>query len=262
MDKPLTILVVGDAMEDVYWCGTSTRISPEAPIPVVKIERKRFFPGGAANVATNLFTMGATVVEVYGYGQIRKHRLMVGDHQLARWDEKDSAEPIPLWKPKWAAREVKLDAVVVADYLKGSVYPELVQELLTFDLPIYVDTKGDPTAWLEAPNVTLFPNWKEWLQWEEQYLKATRVLLKRGADGLEYWQEGGFVKAALSRPLRVVSVNGAGDTVLAAYVMAELMPQLDPLRWAAGAGELAVEKPYTSTVTLQEISERILCPVH
>ena len=55
------ILVVGDVMLDRYWFGDVARISPEAPVPVVKVERVEERPGGAANVARNCAALGAKV---------------------------------------------------------------------------------------------------------------------------------------------------------------------------------------------------------
>ena len=56
-----TIVVVGDVMLDHFLWGRVSRISPEAPVPVVEVTRESYFPGGAANVARNLRALGATV---------------------------------------------------------------------------------------------------------------------------------------------------------------------------------------------------------
>ena len=53
------VLVVGDVMLDRYWFGEVNRISPEAPVPIVKVERTEERPGGAANVARNIASLGA-----------------------------------------------------------------------------------------------------------------------------------------------------------------------------------------------------------
>src|ERR1700693_4759852 len=62
------VLVVGDIMLDRYWFGEVSRISPEAPVPVVKVERTEERPGGASNVARNATALGArgTLVSVIG----------------------------------------------------------------------------------------------------------------------------------------------------------------------------------------------------
>src|SRR4051812_47201132 len=59
--KKPRVLVVGDVMLDRYWFGEVSRISPEAPVPVVKIDREEERPGGAANVARNAAALGAEV---------------------------------------------------------------------------------------------------------------------------------------------------------------------------------------------------------
>ena len=56
---PARILIVGDVMLDRYWFGEVNRISPEAPVPVVRVERREERLGGAANVARNAATLGA-----------------------------------------------------------------------------------------------------------------------------------------------------------------------------------------------------------
>ncbi|MEO0576911.1 MAG: PfkB family carbohydrate kinase, partial [Pseudomonadota bacterium] len=55
------VLVVGDVMLDQYWFGATGRISPEAPVPVVHVNRDEERPGGAANVAVNLASLGSQV---------------------------------------------------------------------------------------------------------------------------------------------------------------------------------------------------------
>jgi D-beta-D-heptose 7-phosphate kinase/D-beta-D-heptose 1-phosphate adenosyltransferase len=54
-----SVLVVGDVMLDRYWYGPTSRISPEAPVPVVKVDTVEERPGGAANVAMNIAALGA-----------------------------------------------------------------------------------------------------------------------------------------------------------------------------------------------------------
>ena len=54
----LSVLVIGDLMLDQYWFGPTSRISPEAPVPVVQVRRTETRPGGAANVAINLVSLG------------------------------------------------------------------------------------------------------------------------------------------------------------------------------------------------------------
>lgn len=59
-----TVLVVGDVMLDRYWHGGTSRISPEAPVPVVRVDQIEDRPGGAANVALNIAALGARALLV------------------------------------------------------------------------------------------------------------------------------------------------------------------------------------------------------
>jgi len=63
------VLVVGDVMLDRYWHGPTSRISPEAPVPVVKVEQVEDRPGGAANVALNIAALGAGATLVGATGR-------------------------------------------------------------------------------------------------------------------------------------------------------------------------------------------------
>ena len=66
------IVVVGDAMLDIYLIGDVDRISPEAPVPVVRVEERRYALGGAANVAANVSAIGANVTLVATVGDDRR----------------------------------------------------------------------------------------------------------------------------------------------------------------------------------------------
>src|SRR6266567_8419324 len=78
------VLIVGDVMLDRYWFGDVERISPEAPVPVVRISRSEERPGGAANVARNVAALGAkvTLISVIGDDEPGRslERLLGGEH--------------------------------------------------------------------------------------------------------------------------------------------------------------------------------------
>ena len=71
------VLVVGDVMLDRYWFGTVDRISPEAPVPVVRVDYEQERVGGAANVALNVKTLGAQVTLMTMVGQDEPARLHI-----------------------------------------------------------------------------------------------------------------------------------------------------------------------------------------
>lgn len=171
------IAVVGDAMLDVYLRGDVDRISPEAPVPVVRVRERRFALGGAANVAQNVAALGAVaeLVTVIGddaageristmldglgadgrslvYGSrptTTKTRLLARSQQVVRFDEEEDAD---LSGPDMDAvheavgRAVcEADALVLEDYNKGVLTASVIERAVSLaagrGLPIVVDPK-------------------------------------------------------------------------------------------------------------------------
>jgi rfaE bifunctional protein kinase chain/domain len=154
------ILVIGDVMLDHYIWGDATRISPEAPVPVVDIARDSWSGGGAANVALNIASLGAqcTVAGFFGDDEagarlteiltshristlrtpgraptIVKTRVLVQHQQLCRLDREappPAYELSPATAEKLLADEIaRCDAVILSDYAKGLLTEELVKHL-------------------------------------------------------------------------------------------------------------------------------------
>jgi len=156
--KDLKILVVGDVMLDRYIFGKVERISPEAPVPVVEVEREEFRLGGASNVANNLANLGvktylAGVVGAdYGRHILRglmksagiedltvedpqrptteKARVVSLSQQLLRidWEDKRPIEGKVL-KELLERLDVDVDGVIVSDYAKGVVCQQLMERV-------------------------------------------------------------------------------------------------------------------------------------
>ena len=169
----LRLLVAGDAMLDEYWFGDTARISPEAPVPVVRTRSAEQRPGGAANVALNLAGLGATttLAGVIGADErgklltalieergvrcelvrspavptIHKLRVIARSQQLIRVDAEQSLAPCA---EEFGNSFVKLirgvDAVVLSDYAKGTLSraPELVANCRAAGVPVFIDPKG------------------------------------------------------------------------------------------------------------------------
>jgi D-beta-D-heptose 7-phosphate kinase/D-beta-D-heptose 1-phosphate adenosyltransferase len=253
------ILVIGDAMYDRYYIGTTTRISPEAPIPVVKVTKQEFFGGGALNVSANLQSLGAEIRVEYGWNSsegtlIRvpeKNRLMVGTQQLARWDEYDEVDPIDLERLDRAVLHWQPDAVVVSDYGKGSINYDVRGWVYQLGVRTFVDSKSSPEAW-SWHGVTLFPNQHEYEQFKFDYDHRPSVVLKRSGAGIARLEQGKIVEEYPAWAKQVVSVCGAGDTVLAAYSYASCVG-LHALPFANAAAAVVVEKPWTATATVEEV---------
>lgn len=169
------ILVAGDVMLDRYWFGDVQRISPEAPVPVVKIDRVEERPGGAANVARNGAALGAQVslLSVVGAddagrtlrAQMKaaniaaslhedaqldttiKLRVIGRQQQLLRIDfESAPAREVLCAKLDEFARRVKeVDVVILSDYGKGALADirDMMDIARAAGKPVLVDPKGD-----------------------------------------------------------------------------------------------------------------------
>lgn len=168
------VLVVGDAMLDRYWFGAVDRISPEAPVPVVRVSREEDRLGGAANVALNVKTLGAraTLVTVVGDDEparrlrallesegvtallgsdpqlytIVKLRVIGRAQQLIRVDFENQPDHEVL-ASALAAYETALpehDAVLFSDYGKGGLahIPTMIASARALGKPVLVDPKG------------------------------------------------------------------------------------------------------------------------
>ncbi|KDB97375.1 D-beta-D-heptose 7-phosphate kinase/D-beta-D-heptose 1-phosphate adenosyltransferase domain protein [Bordetella bronchiseptica D993] len=169
------VLVVGDVMLDRYWFGEVDRISPEAPVPVVRVARREDRLGGAANVARNVAALGAqvTLIGVVGADEVGhriermaaeegvrtdlvsdtehpttlKMRVLGRQQQLLRVDFEQHPEPAALDGISAAvARQLaQHDIVVLSDYAKGVLdrVESIIAAAVGHSLPVLVDPKGD-----------------------------------------------------------------------------------------------------------------------
>ena len=166
------ILVAGDIMLDRYWHGPAARISPEAPVPVVRVEGIEERPGGAGNVAINLASLGVrtTLVGLCGTDEpgerlerlltargvdcrfvrssaiatTTKHRVLSRNQQLIRLDFEDAPDAAPALGPEFGAALADHDLVLLSDYAKGALAaaPELIAAARGRGLKVLVDPKG------------------------------------------------------------------------------------------------------------------------
>jgi D-beta-D-heptose 7-phosphate kinase/D-beta-D-heptose 1-phosphate adenosyltransferase len=195
--KDKKVLVIGDVMLDKYIVGDVTRISPEAPVQVVKVTAEGFAPGGAANVANNLSALGsgsfmvgiageddARDILIREFGKrkinvdgiftdnskptIQKVRIVARGQQLLRvdYEKTDSADSLMGRKIlEFVTKNVDhVDALIVSDYAKGVVTEELMRQLVELTKSknkiIVVDPKPKHMAFYKG--VTLItPNHQE-----------------------------------------------------------------------------------------------------
>jgi bifunctional ADP-heptose synthase (sugar kinase/adenylyltransferase) len=255
----MKILVLGDAFCDRYHLATTSRLSAEAPIPICKIERSFDLPGGALNVRENLRRLGVDGRFLVPSGDVNlpiKNRLVVGDHQLARWDENDFCTPYK--REDLLVLLEEWDGIIVSDYSKGSITQEVIQILREVSLPMFVDTKTNPTSWIGSEAV-MFPNLSEYKTFQQSYEWFGKVLLKRSAEGIALVEYGNVVLQRPALASLVRSVNGAGDTAMAAFVVSILGgANMDfALEYSMAAAAVSVEHPYTYAPTEQEVLDKL-----
>ena len=220
LERGSSVLVVGDVMLDRYWFGEVSRISPEAPVPVVKVERLEERLGGAANVARNAASLGAvaSLLSVVGddeagrvlarlldAGQIAaglhidreidttvKLRVIGRQQQLLRIDFETtpSHEILQAKLEDFVRRVADSDVVILSDYGKGGLthIAEMIRIARAANKPVLVDPKGDD--WGKYAGATVItPNRSELRdvvgRWNSEDQLTAKAQKLRGELGLE-----------------------------------------------------------------------------
>jgi rfaE bifunctional protein kinase chain/domain len=220
----LNVLIIGDVMIDSYYWGSVNRISPEAPVPVVAVNKKEYRLGGAANVALNIQALGGTphlcsvigdeidadiltsLLEkqnMSGDGIIRskdrittvKTRVIGNNHQMIRVDSEtdkniDSTLTEKLFsKISEILDAKKIDVVIFEDYDKGVITPALIEKVVNLAKQKNIPTTVDPKKrnFLDYKNVTLFkPNLKELCEGLKIEIEKNNISeVEKGIDELE-----------------------------------------------------------------------------
>tara|TARA_Y100000768_G_C23945745_1_gene667495 strand:- start:91 stop:1041 length:951 start_codon:yes stop_codon:yes gene_type:complete len=176
--KSIDVLIVGDFMLDHYVYGNVDRLSPEAPIPIVRYKNESFNLGGAGNVLHNLHNLGVKVrpigiignddpgekveklIEILGVDNylikssvnhtIQKTRIIGDKKQIVRIDKDTSViseEDTLLILDKISSIIDKVSAVIISDYAKGVCSEKIVKDIINQsaknNIPVYIDPKGD-----------------------------------------------------------------------------------------------------------------------
>jgi D-beta-D-heptose 7-phosphate kinase/D-beta-D-heptose 1-phosphate adenosyltransferase len=266
------ILVVGDLILDQYIFGKVEKISPEGPVPVVWANKENFVCGGAANVGLNLCSMGAKVSlcgvlgrDYFGsilYPLIKnqgiytglvikdkqrpttlKTRVIAHNQQVVRVDW-ESVDFLPPQVNRAILNKIKkniddFDAVIIEDYGKGVVNPELVGDLVELckrkKKIVTVDPKEENFDFYKNATI-LTPNLKEAqaaagikVKRKEDLpllgniimdkLKPDALLITLGEDGMMLFTDGRYHHIPTAA-IEVFDVTGAGDTVIATFTNA------------------------------------------
>ncbi len=297
------ILVVGDLMIDEWIWGTVSRISPEAPVPVVAVTDHSFKLGGAGNVANNLRALEAQVefvgtigddgfaadvrrllreeavddAGVFAVGDrptTRKTRVVAHNQQVVRADWEVAAPLQAVDRARIAqyvrSRAAQVDAVILSDYAKGLLSPEIVEAARACAL-VLADPKPQNLPMFRgvtcvAPNVheasaatgvriTDAESLERAGAALLEELACEYVVITRGEAGMSLFGADGARLDVPSVARKVFDVSGAGDTVVAVLALAlsagaPIERAMQLANFAAGA---VVEKLGTATASADEI---------
>ena len=293
----IKVLLIGDFMIDHYIIGSSNRMSPEAPVPVVIPKQDYSIPGGAGNVAMNLSLLGANVTcvgcagnDIWGkkllsilknegiktegieliddHPTTLKQRIYSDGKQVARLD----TEKIINWQPN-AEVQQNYDIIILSDYNKG------VLSNLWFDInnleSVIVDPKKDSFNHYRGANI-ITPNLNELKKASNIDIKDDKsivdacnqlikennfnyIVAKKGDQGMTIIGKDNFVKHIKAYTVENPDVTGAGDTVISALSLAYAQTKDIELsaKIANAAAAIVVGKPGTATVTIDEINNYI-----
>ncbi len=293
----IKVLLIGDFMIDHYIIGSSNRMSPEAPVPVVIPEKEYSTPGGAGNVAINLKLMGANVeclgyagndiwgkklismlnnkniktqgIELIdGHSTTVKQRIYSNGKQVIRID----TEKIRSWQP---SREIKknYDIIILSDYNKG-VLNHLWFDLKNFDNVIVDPKKASFSHYRGASIIT--PNLNELKKASNSDITDDKsiidacnqlinennfnfIIAKKGSKGMTIVGKNNFAEHIEAHDIKNPDVTGAGDTVISAFSL--VYAQTHDIKLAAkianAAAAIVVGKSGTANVTIDEINNYI-----
>jgi len=256
----LRVLVAGDAMLDEYWFGDTARISPEAPVPVVRMRSSEQRPGGAANVALNIAALGAGSVLVAIVGRdergqqltqaleqdgvrcelivsdavptIHKLRVLARTQQLIRIDAEQSLESSAAELGVAFARLVRsADAVILSDYGKGTLAraTDLISASRAAGVPVLVDPKGTDFKRYRGANA-LTPNRGEF-----------EAVVGGCADEAELLRKGEALRAELDLKMLLVTRGEHGMTLFEVGAAPLTLPtQAREVFDVSGAGDTVI----------------------
>jgi rfaE bifunctional protein kinase chain/domain len=249
----LKIAVIGDYIEDRYIIGDVDRISPEAPVPVVKVTSQRYSPGGAGNVFMNLKGIGVDAAIFCNMAEVHndlphsfnwfcqwtnhcvKTRVMSGNHHLIRFDHEvvtvDRDWSAVSWAKTFEILLPTLDCVVISDYSKGVISEDVAETIICrckkYNVPVVVDAKRGFSKYVDA--TILKCNGKEWASSpyrdsKEFVIQANiqTLIITHGGNGMEM-QRSNLWNSWPAIKVPIADTCGAGDTVTAILGVCEAL---------------------------------------
>jgi D-beta-D-heptose 7-phosphate kinase/D-beta-D-heptose 1-phosphate adenosyltransferase len=213
------VLLIGDNCVDEYQIGTIDRLSPEAPVPVIKIVETITVPGMASNVRKNLLNLNIDPDFITHNEEILKTRYVdkrSGQHML----RVDTEPDVAMWSGKTPCPLDSYDAIVISDYNKGFLQYEHIRHIIDHvTCPIFIDTKKTRLADLARPFISnhVYIKINE-VEFKNASTLADNLIVTLGDRGAQY--KGKIYPAPA---IEVSDVCGAGDTFLSALTYQYLL---------------------------------------
>ena len=204
----MKVLLLGDSCEDEYIYGRCTRLSPEAPVPILDYAKLQTKSGMAGNVCLNLQSFGLDITFLTNPEKIVKTRFIdeKSNQQILRVDNEERVKPLLV-----PVATNSFDAVVISDYNKGYLSTEKIFEIVdSASCPVFIDSKKTVLPNKENCFVKINDLEYEKLQ-HDCYID--NLIVTKGSEGCIYKQT-----LYPAEKVNVYDVVGAGDTFLAALV--------------------------------------------
>ena len=257
--QSIKVLVVGDLMIDNYVMGSSSRLSPEAPVPVILPTNNYSIAGGAANVAMNMSSLGAQVScagvvgddswgekllsilnkkgidcthidRIKNFNTTLKQRIYSNDKQIARIDHEEYLEQ------KCSFMDESFDnynIVVLSDYNKGvlttdwfkrpesaTVFLDPKKSFINFNQCDIITPNLNELKYLSGNDITSEDGIKEACEKILKKYDLKYIIAKRGGEGITIIGKNDYVKHLKARFVKNADVTGAGDTVISSISLA------------------------------------------
>ena len=211
------VLIIGDVIIDKYIYGTSTRLSPEAPVPIVTHQTTFERTGGAGNVYENLKSLDVDVELLdLSHPKCIKTRVFCDKHYVTRIDQDYGTDGVEVLEKIQSMDFSAYDYVVLSDYNKGVLDRslEIINHINSFGCKIIVDPKRHASyykgAWLVKPNGKEYRElgFEDWLG----------NIVTTNADGAVKAKIDNSKYTVIVDQVEVSDVTGAGDCFVAAFV--------------------------------------------
>lgn len=257
---PNKVLVIGDAIIDVFLDHTSTRISPEANCPVLIEKSGVAFDGGALNVLKNVRAMGAEAQFISWSEPHYKTRIMLEGFQLCRIDEPRKELPT-VTQERWRELQELMDSadvVVLSDYGLGALdFPHILIDMaLRKQKPVLVDPYKGKADWSIYDGATVVKCNSSEMMDHPSIINVGGFVITMGAEGCAVADAHRKVLRHFpAHSITPLDVTGAGDTFMAclATFWNRTASHAVLIELCNRAAALAVAKPMTAVVTKEEL---------